>query len=75
MPNENTDKQGFAAENNDQQRDNAAKGGAMTGPGVADSKHAVSAPYDADIQTQLAAKSGKKHPHTNNNNPDKDAEK
>jgi hypothetical protein len=60
MPNPKTDKEGFSTLNADEERDQAAKGGPMTGPGQADDKHAVPAPYDDDTQTQLAAKSTKK---------------
>ncbi len=60
MPNPKTDRGGFSTENADQQRDNAAKGGPMTGPGNADNRHAASKPYDEDLQTQIAAKGNKK---------------
>ncbi len=62
MPNEKTDNRGFAAENQDKERDQSAKGGPSAGLGNPDNKHGVSAPYDADIQTQIAAK-GKKPPN------------
>lgn len=67
MPNPNTDNQGFATENADKQRDDSAKGGPMTGPGNADSKHGIVAPYDSDTQTQIAAL-GKKHKKEQDNN-------
>lgn len=60
MPNNKTDKQGFSTLNEDQERDNAAKGGPMTGPGNADNQHGISKPYDEDLQAQIAAKGGKK---------------
>jgi hypothetical protein len=60
MPNEKTDNQGFSTLNQDLERDNAAKGGPMTGPGNPDNQHAASKPYDEDQQAQIAAKSGKK---------------
>lgn len=60
MPNEKTDRQGFATENADKERDNAAKGGPMTGPGNPDNRQAASKPYSEDLQTQIAAKGGKK---------------
>ena len=60
MPNDKTDKQGFSTQNQDQERDNAAKGGPMTGPGNPDSQHGISQPYSEDLQTQIAAKGGKK---------------
>lgn len=74
MPNTKTDNQGFSTENADKQRDDSAKGGAMTGPGTADSKHGVNAPYDADTQTQLAANSHKKNQENKNEEQD-DAQK
>jgi hypothetical protein len=57
MPNPKTDKEGFSTLNADEERDLAAKGGPMTGPGQPDDTHAAAAPYDEDTQTQLAAKS------------------
>lgn len=60
MPNEKTDSQGFSTSNADVERDNAAKGGPATGTGIPDSKHGIAAPYDADLQTQIAAKGKKK---------------
>ena len=62
MPNPKTDQQGFATENTDKQRDESAKGGAVTGPGNPTDKHGISAPYDEDLQTQIATnrKKGKK---------------
>ena len=63
MPNRKTDSRGFATENADSERDNAAKGGPAIGTGIADGHHAVSSPYNEDLQTQIAAKGRK-----NNNN-------
>jgi hypothetical protein len=60
MPNPKTDKPGFAAENQDQERDNAAKGGPSVGLGNPDDKHGVAAPYNSDTQSQIAAKGKKK---------------
>jgi hypothetical protein len=60
MPNEKTDRQGFSTENADQARDTAAKGGPSVGLGNPDSKHGISAPYDEDLQAQIAAKGGHK---------------
>lgn len=60
MPNEKTDNQGFSTINQDLERDIAAKGGPMTGPGNADNKHGVSKPYEEDTQAQIAAKGDKK---------------
>lgn len=62
MPNSKTDKQGLSTENADRQRDLGAKGGPATGVGNGRNTHGVSAPYNEDIQTQIAAKSkNKKH--------------
>ncbi|MEP6466720.1 MAG: hypothetical protein ABJB05_10465 [Parafilimonas sp.] len=47
----------YSTVNADEERDLAAKGGPTTGLGIADDKHGISAPYDSDILTQLAAKS------------------
>lgn len=60
MPNEKTDNQGFSTINQDIERDNAAKGGPMTGPGNPDNKHGISKPYEEDLQSQIAAKGDKK---------------
>ena len=60
MSNRKTDSSGFATQNPDKQRDDAAKGGPVTGPGNPDNRHAVSSPYNEDLQTQIAAKGGKK---------------
>jgi hypothetical protein len=60
MPNNETDSSGFNTTNADQERDLAAKGGPTTGPGIPDDKHGIAAPYDSDLQTQIAAKSKKK---------------
>jgi len=51
------DQQAYSTVNADEQKDLAAKGGPSVGLGIPDDKHGVSAPYDSDIQTQLAAKS------------------
>jgi hypothetical protein len=67
MPNEKTDSKGFASSEADQERDMAAKGGPSTSLGKADDKHRVVAPYDEDLQTQIAAK-GKKNRKDNNAN-------
>ncbi len=55
MPDNKIDQQGYAAVNADEERDLAAKGGPTSGLGIPDSKHGIEHPYDADIQTQLAA--------------------
>jgi len=68
MPNEKTDSKGFASNEPDQERDMGAKGGPTTSLGNADDKHRVVAPYDEDLQTQIAAKGGK---HKKDDDPDK----
>jgi hypothetical protein len=60
MPNPKTDSGGFSTENSDRERDMGAKGGPTTSLGSSDDHHTIAAPYDADLQTQLAAKGGKK---------------
>jgi hypothetical protein len=74
MPNEKTDSKGFASQDADQERDMAAKGGPSTSLGKADDKHRVVAPYDEDLQTQIAAKGGK-HRKDNNENENKEENK
>ncbi len=66
MPNDKTDSTGYAAENQDRERDHAAKGGPATGLGNPDDHHGVSSPYNEDLQTQIAAKGENK----NENNTD-----
>ena len=56
MPNEKTDRKGFASSEADQERDMAAKGGPSTSLGKSDDKHRVTKPYNEDLQTQIAAK-------------------
>jgi hypothetical protein len=60
MPSTKTDPIGFNSPNADEERDEAAKGGPSIGLGIADGKHSISHPYQADLQTQIAAKSHKK---------------
>lgn len=60
MPNPKTDSKGYSSPNSDQQRDMGAKGGPTTSLGNPDDKHGVSAPYDEDLATQMAAKSKNK---------------
>lgn len=57
MPTDNNNTNGYSSKNADEERDMGAKGGPTTSLGNPDDKHGVSAPYDSDIQTQLAAKS------------------
>jgi len=71
MANPKTDNQGFITTDADKERDLAAKGGPMTGLGQPDDEHEISAPYNEDTQTQLAAKSTekkKKKPDNENKN-------
>ncbi len=56
MPNPKTDSSGFSTNNADEERDMGAKGGPSTSLGRPDGKHGISAPYDADLQTQIVAK-------------------
>ena len=70
MPNEKTDRKGFASNESDQERDMAAKGGPSTSLGKSDDKHRVVKPYDEDLQTQIAAK-GKHKKNNNSNNKNK----
>jgi len=70
MPNRKTDKQGFATQDPDVEKDIASRGGPALGAGIADNHHEISRPYDEDLQTQIAAKGGKKkkkHPDNQNN--------
>ena len=60
MPNPKTDSKGFSTENADKDRDMGSKGGPTTTLGSPDDHHGISAPYDSDLQTQIAAKAGKK---------------
>lgn len=60
MPNSKTDSKGFSTESPDVERDNGAKGGPSVGVGIPDDTHGISHPYNADLQTQIAAKSHKK---------------
>lgn len=66
MPNQKTDSRGFSTQQSDQERDNAAKGGPTTGVGNPGSKHGISQPYNEDLQTQIAAKGGKKNKENTN---------
>jgi hypothetical protein len=60
MPNPKTDSAGFSTSNADQERDMGAKGGPTTSTGMPDDKHGNAAPYDSDLQAQIAAKDKKK---------------
>jgi hypothetical protein len=64
MPNSKTDEWDFSSENSDEQRDMGAKGGAATSLGRPDSKHGISRPNVEGLQTQIAAKAGKKSKKT-----------
>jgi len=48
-----------------------AKGGPTTSLGKPDDKHGVSAPYDADLQTQIAAKGKGQKNKNKKDQPDK----
>lgn len=54
---DNTDNQDYSRLSADKERDMAAKGGPIAGPGIADNKHGIAHPYSSDTQTQLAAAS------------------
>ena len=60
MPNRKTDKLGFATQDPDVEKDLGSRGGPALGAGIADNHHAISRPYDEDLQTQIAAKGRKK---------------
>jgi len=60
MPNPKTDNAGFSTSNADQERDMGAKGGPSSSTGIPDDKHGNAAPYDSDLQAQIAAKNKKK---------------
>ena len=74
MPNDKTDSKGFSTSNADQERDLAGKGGPGVGLGKADDKHSISHPYNEDLQTQIAAKGGKKHRKKDGNVEDNENE-
>jgi hypothetical protein len=69
MPNPKTDKSGFTTSNADEERDMGAKGGPSTSLGSPDDKHGISAPYDADLTTQMAVKGKKNKKEPPKNNP------
>ena len=56
MPNEKTDRKGFASNEPDKERDMAAKGGPSTSMGNPDDRHGISSPLNEDLQTQIAVK-------------------
>jgi hypothetical protein len=69
MPNRKTDRQGFATQDPDVEKDIASRGGPALGAGIADNHHEISRPHE-DLQTQIAAKGHKKkknHPDNQNN--------
>lgn len=68
MPNSKVDNSGFATKSGDKERDNAAKGDAVNGPGNPNNKHRAVSPYSEDLQTQIAAKGGKKKDQKQNRN-------
>jgi hypothetical protein len=69
MPNPKTDSSGFSTSNADEERDMGAKGGPSTSLGKPDDQHGVSAPYDSDLQAQIAVKG--KHKKKEGKNPKK----
>ena len=71
MPNPKTDEGGYSTSNADKERDMAAKGGPATSLGQPDDRHGVSAPYDADLQSQMAAKGKHKKEKNKKDQPDK----
>lgn len=60
----NNDNNGYGSSSKSQERDVAAKGAPTTGLGIPDDNHGISAPYNSDLQTQIAAKSKKKKENT-----------
>lgn len=60
MANDRKDQQAYSTVNPDEERDMGAKGGPTTSLGIPNDAHGISHPYDADTQTQLAAKSTEK---------------
>ena len=60
MPNPKSDSSNYGSRTEDQERDLGAKGGPVSGLGSPDDKHSISRPYQEDLQSQIAAKSGKK---------------
>jgi hypothetical protein len=54
------DNNGYGTRSRSQERDIASKGVPTTGTGIPDDNHDISAPYNADLQTQIAAKGKKK---------------
>ena len=56
MNDKKIDNNDYGRQSNESERDLAAKGGPASGLGNPDAKHNVQAPYDADLQTQIAAK-------------------
>ncbi|HEV2353767.1 MAG TPA: hypothetical protein VGR89_05960 [Puia sp.] len=72
MPNPKTDSGGFSTDNADQNRDMGSKGGPSTTLGSPDDHHGVPAPYDSDLQTQIAAKGHKKNKEEKKEGPNCD---
>ena len=71
MPNPKTDSAGFSTSNADEERDMGSKGGPSTSMGRPDDKYGISAPYDSDLQTQIAARSGKHNKEKQKNQQDR----
>ena len=60
MQNPGTDNNNIGPQDNNQQSDLAAKGGPASGLGTSDGKHAISKPYEEDLQTQIVASNNRK---------------
>ena len=66
MDNDRIDNNNYGRQSSESERDLAAKGGPTTGLGNPDGKHTGAAPYDADLQTQIAARGGKHNKNKRN---------
>jgi hypothetical protein len=60
MERRGTDNNGIGSTSNAQKSDLSSKGGPAAGLGKADNDPRISKPYSDDLQTQIAAKGGKK---------------
>lgn len=60
MQNPGRDNNNIGPQGNDQQKDLSAKGGPASGLGTPDGKHAISKPYQEDLQTQIVARNNRK---------------
>jgi len=66
MADKKVDNNNIGRQSNESERDLAAKGGPATGLGNPDGAHGISAPYDTDLQTQIAAKGKNKNKSAGN---------